>query len=129
MGEQEHALPTQGESLARTADIQSVNDSVRNRSDTQVEQQTQELKKHKHVSEQRRKEKKNITDKLKYESVDNQNDVQQEPEQTLPIEGESQAKITDIHPINDQFKTGSVRNQSNIQSKQQRRESKKVQTC
>merc|ERR1712233_278327 len=74
--EQEHALPTQGESLARTAYIQSVNDSVRNRSDTQVEQQTQELKKHNHVSEPRRKEKKNITDKLKYESVDNQNDVQ-----------------------------------------------------
>merc|ERR1712233_155582 len=116
--EQEHALPTQGESPARIVDAQPVNDSVRNQSDTQVEKQTQVLKKHKHVSEQNREKEENITDKLKYESDDNQKDDQKEQKKTLPIEGENQTRTVDIHPVNNQSKTESVRNQSDKQLKQ-----------
>merc|ERR1712130_623057 len=86
--------------------------------DTQVEKQTQVLKKHKHVSEQNREKEENITDQLKYESVDNQKDDQKEQKKTLPIEGENQTRTVDIHPVNNQSKTESVRNQSDKQPKQ-----------
>merc|ERR1712233_60722 len=54
--EQEHTLPTQGESPARTVDTQPVNDSVHNQSDKQPKQQMQEAKKYKRVSEQKREQ-------------------------------------------------------------------------
>merc|ERR1712233_103887 len=126
--EQEHALPTQGESPARIVDAQPVNDSVRNQSDTQVEKQTQVLKKHKHMGEQKREKEENITDKLKYESDDNQKDDQKEQKKTLPIEGENQTRTVDIHPVNNQSKTESVRNQSDTQLKQQTYGSRTVDT-
>merc|ERR1712130_915567 len=96
--------------------------------DTQVEKQTQVLKKHKHVSEQNREKEENITDQLKYESVDSQKDDQKEQKKTLPIEGENQTRTVDIHPVNNQSKTESVRNQSDTQLKQQTYGSRTVDT-
>merc|ERR1712130_939801 len=101
--EQERTLPIEGESQAKKADTHTINDqfkteSVHNQSDTLMKQQTQESKKYKHVNKQNREREKNVTDQLKYKSVDNQNNVQQEKEKTLPIQGGSQTKIVDIHP-------------------------------
>merc|ERR1712130_1081032 len=128
--EPEQTLPIEGESQAKITDIHPINDqfktgSVRNQSNIQSKQQRRESKKYKHVSEQKREKEKNVTDQLKYESVDNQNDGQQEQEHILSIQGGSPARITDTQPVNDQFKTEIIRNQSDTQLKQQMHGSKK----